>query len=300
MFRRRAQSFGPHGETADQACPDGAGSPVGVLEGAADPLLVGRQLAGVDAKDCHVGADGQFTWDFRDVALTSAFQGIVSASDRRVYAHEALLRVRGRDGRSVSPVVLFERMNAREDGRLLDRAVRLLHVSNFYRQLGAGSRLFLNVHGRHIEVRDLAHGEFFAAVLAEQGLSAGAITIEVLESSIEDNAALEAAIKSYKAFGFRVAIDDFGARHSNFDRVWQLDPDYVKLDRSLVVAAASNGRARIVLPKIVEILHDLGARVVCEGIEDEEHAKIAIESGADFLQGYLLGRPAALVSPKRC
>ncbi|HRN88824.1 EAL domain-containing protein [Hyphomicrobium sp.] len=291
MFGRRAQSFGSHGEVGEPRSPVVTGS----LKGAGDALLAGRQLAGLDARDCHVGKDGQFTWDFRDVALTSAFQCIVRASDQQVYAHEALLRARDRDGRPVSPVVLFERASALEDGRLLDRAVRLLHVGNFYRQLGANARLFLNVHGRHIEARDVAHGEFFAAALADQGLSASAITIEVLESSIEDNTALEAAIRSYKAFGFRVAIDDFGARHSNFDRVWQLDPDYVKLDRSLVVAAASNSRARIVLPKIVEILHDLGARVVCEGIEDEQHAKIARESGADFLQGYLFGRPAAAV-----
>jgi EAL domain-containing protein (putative c-di-GMP-specific phosphodiesterase class I) len=48
-----------------------------------------------------------------------------------------------------------------------------------------------------------------------------------------------------------------------------------------------------VLPKIVDILHDLDALVVCEGIEQGEQERIAIDSGADFLQGYLYGRPSA-------
>lgn len=233
--------------------------------------------------------------DFAGFTLSSAFQPILDARDRTVYSHEALLRARDAAGQAVSPVAVFDRVADSEDGRRLDRAARLIHVGNFYRQAGAGSRLFLNVHGRHIETRDVAHGEFFAAALAEQGLSAGAITIEILESSIDDFDALGAAVASYKTFGFRVAIDDFGARHSNFDRVWRLDPDYVKIDRSLVIAAATDPRARIVLPKIIEIVHDLGARVVCEGIEHEVHERVVLDSGTDFLQGYLYGRPSAVI-----
>lgn len=258
-----------------------------------DADFLNGQLARLDLGPCRPGEDGLVSCDFLGFRLSSVFQPILSARDRRIYSHEALLRAWDAAGEPISPVALFERISGAEDGRKLDRAARLIHVSNFYRKLGAGSRLFLNVHGRHIETRDVAYGEFFATALAGQGLSANAITIEILESSIEDFDALGSAVESYKTFGFRVAIDDFGARYSNFDRVWRLNPDYVKIDRSLVVAAASNARARVVLPKIIEIVHDLGARVVCEGIEDEVHERVAVDSGADFLQGYLYGRPSA-------
>jgi EAL domain-containing protein (putative c-di-GMP-specific phosphodiesterase class I) len=254
-----------------------------------------RQLARLALGPCRAGPENLLSCAFAGLTLSSVFQPILDARDRTVYSHEALLRASDGAGQAVSPVALFERVAGTEDGRRLDRAARLIHVGNFYRQQSVGSRLFLNVDGKHIEQRDVAYGEFFAAALAGQGLSASAITIEILESSIDDFDALGAAVESYKTFGFRVAIDDFGARHSNFDRVWRLNPDYVKIDRSLVIEAVTNVRARVVLPKIIEIVHDLGARVVCEGIEQQVHEQVATDSGADFLQGYLYGRPSAVV-----
>lgn len=264
--------------------------------GVSQTEFLDRQLRRLALGPCRVGPENLLSCDFAGFALFSAFQPIFDVRNRTVHSHEALLRAVDGEGRPVSPIDLFEqRVSGTEDGRRLDRAARLIHVGNFYRQQSVGSRLFLNVHGKHIEQRDVAYGEFFAAALAGQGLSASAITIEILESSIDDFEALGAAVASYKTFGFGVAIDDFGARHSNFDRVWRLNPDYVKIDRSLVIEAATNARARVVLPKIIEIVHDLGARVVCEGIELDVHERVAADSGADFVQGYLYGRPSAVI-----
>jgi EAL domain-containing protein (putative c-di-GMP-specific phosphodiesterase class I) len=286
-----AGTFAPPTE-ARSASSAGDGEPpqrrAGLDVGALDRHL--HQLA---LGPCNLGADGLVSCDFLGFTLSSAFQPIVGAAGRAPHSHEALLRARDRSGRTLAPPEIFEHALQAGEQRQLDRAARLIHVGNFYAQQGKGSRLFLNVHGQHIEKRDVSHGEFFAAALADQGLSAETIVIEILESAIDDFEALGAAIKSYKAFGFRVAIDDFGARHSNFDRVWRLNPDYVKMDRSLLIEAESNPRARRVLPKIVDILHDLDALVVCEGIEQGEQERIAIDSGADFLQGYLYGRPSA-------
>lgn len=260
-----------------------------------DTEFLDRHLNELDLGLSRVGPNDLLSCRFHELTLFSAFQPIVHARDRAVFSHEALLRAVDAAGHGISPVEVFDRAFGADDGRRLDRAARLIHVANFYGQRGAQSRLFLNVHGRHIETRDVSHGEFFATALAGQGLNAEAITIEILESSIEDFGALVAAVDSYKAFGFRVAIDDFGARHSNFDRVWRLNPDYVKIDRSLVVEAATNPRARVVLPKIIDIVHDLDALVVCEGIEDDVHERVALDSGADFLQGYHYGRPSAVI-----
>ena len=260
-----------------------------------DTEFLDGQLNKLALGPCGVGPGGLLSCDFLDYSLSSAFQPIFSVSDRMPHSHEALLRAQTTSQRAVSPVELFERASQARVERKLDRAARLLHVANFYAQRASGARLFLNVDGRHIEKKDVSHGEFFAAALAGLGLKADAITIEILESSIDDFEALMAAVASFKAFGFRIAIDDFGARHSNLDRVWRLEPDYVKIDRSLVVDAAANARARIVLRKVVEIVHELGALVICEGIETVDHEKTVLDCGTDFLQGYLYGRPSAAI-----
>ena len=115
--------------------------------------------------------------------------------------------------------------------------------------------------------------------------------LEIIESRIEESDRLVEAVAAYQQRGYRVAIDDFGCQHSNFDRLWQLSPDVVKLDRSLIVQSEINPRARKILPKLVDIIHDLGAQVVCEGIETPDQHALAASVGVDLVQGFYYGRP---------
>jgi EAL domain-containing protein (putative c-di-GMP-specific phosphodiesterase class I) len=70
------------------------------------------------------------------------------------------------------------------------------------------------------------------------------------------------------------------------------------LDRSLIVQSMINPRAKVIFPKLVEIIHDLGAQTVCEGIETSEQHRLALSSGVDLVQGFFYARPQAnLLSP---
>jgi EAL domain-containing protein (putative c-di-GMP-specific phosphodiesterase class I) len=229
---------------------------------------------------------------FGGLRLYSAFQPLVRASDGQTSAHEALLRARNAFGVSVSPAVAFAVPNTPTAIVYFDRLCRMVHAVNFVHLGDRQGHLFLNVDFRHvlsIEAGD--HGSAFENLLRHCGLSSAQIVIEVIESRIDDLDLLEEAIVAYRKRGFRVAIDDFGAQQSNFDRLWRLSPDIVKIDRSLVVEASRNPRARRVLPKIIDIIHELGASVVCEGIETPLQDALARDSGADLLQGFLYGRP---------
>jgi hypothetical protein len=104
-------------------------------------------------------------------------------------------------------------------------------------------------------------------------------------------------VRELKAQGFLLALDDFGAGHSNFDRVFTLAPTLVKLDRSVVVKAAQSQTVRRVTTQMVSLLHECGALVLMEGIERREEAVIALDSDTDFVQGYFFGRPAAQLLP---
>jgi hypothetical protein len=95
-----------------------------------------------------------------------------------------------------------------------------------------------------------------------------------------------------------IALDDFGAGQSNFDRVWRLQPEIVKLDRSLAQRAAIEPRARGVVTHMVSLLHQCGALVLMEGIELHEEALVALDAQVDLVQGDLFARPApTLVAP---
>nr|NJM04474.1 EAL domain-containing protein [Desulfobacula sp.] len=97
--------------------------------------------------------------------------------------------------------------------------------------------------------------------------------------------------------GCLIAIDDFGAGHSNFDRIWTLKPNIVKLDRSFLIRASTEKSIRGLLPGIVSLLHQAGALVLVEGVETRDQAIISIESDADFVQGFYFGKPSIRLCP---
>lgn len=231
--------------------------------------------------------------NYRGMQLCSVFQPLFAAGTLRASAHEALLRAVDEHGRPLSPGDAFAVPQTANEVVYFDRLCRVLHVLNFISQASNGAELFLNVSGRHLlNVENGGHGETFERLLAMCGLKPQQIILEVLEARVDHIEPLNKAVQAYRARGYRVAIDDFGCEHSNFDRLWRLTPDIVKLDRSLILQGTTNERARRILPKIVDIIHDLGARVVCEGIENLEQHHLATDAGADFLQGYLYARPS--------
>jgi EAL domain-containing protein (putative c-di-GMP-specific phosphodiesterase class I) len=244
------------------------------------------------------GVPGTLVWNgervtghYEGMVLESAFQPLLDASTLRPVAHEALLRAR--DGqRSLPPPEALARAKTPADQMYLDRLCRTIHAINFAAQASPGARLFLNVDANHVKGLDRSHGQTFLRLLGYCGLDPSQIVLELLESDIADEERLIAAAESYQGYGFGIAIDDFGSRSSNFDRLWKLSPDIVKLDRGLIHQSLDHPRARRVLPQLIALLHDLNARVVCEGIETERQHEHVAQAGTDLVQGYWYARPA--------
>lgn len=96
-----------------------------------------------------------------------------------------------------------------------------------------------------------------------------------------------------RARGIGIAVDDFGAGHSNIAAVVDLAPDIVKLDRSLITAAQVGTRRFRLLRSLVALCADQGAEVVAEGIETADELEAVVEAGVPYGQGYFLGKPVA-------
>ena len=240
--------------------------------------------------------DGGAFGEYDVLTLNSVFQPLLKAGTLDVVAYEALLRVTDRSGRHIAPDLLFKSLAENSGVVTLDRLCRVIHSINFFSQAKHGLYLFLNINGRHLlSIQKGNHGAAFETLLGYCGLEPSQVVLEILESEVDDLENVQLAIDAYKSKGFRIAIDDFGSRHSNFDRLWLLTPDIVKIDRSLIVQADHNPRAAKMLPYLVRLIHELGAQVVCEGIETPvQHAR-AVDSGVDLLQGFYYARPQALL-----
>lgn len=239
-----------------------------------------------------------FAAHFAHLQLHSQFQALVDPHTLRPQAYEALLRPKLRNmdngwhgSATLSPSDAFAAVKRPQEAIYLDRLCRVLHAMNFSRQQPGQALLFLNVSAQHLQAVAQHHGRTFAHLLQDCGLPSQQVVLEILEAEVPQLAHLQRAVEGWRENGLRIALDDFGAQHSNFDRLWQLTPDVVKLDRELVRQSVSNPRAATILPKLVEMVHDLGALVVCEGVETQEQHALCLDAGADLVQGYWYAQP---------
>jgi len=234
--------------------------------------------------------DGHATGLLQDYTCRSAYQPIVSPALMRMVGMEALLRVE-RGGTPLDTARFFAGLDEEQVVESC-RLARAIHVLNVPETALGNEWLFLNVHPESIRKRRASAGSLVSE-LAALGMGPERIVLEIVESAPLTDTELADFVSEYRREGFRIAIDDFGAGASNYDRVLSVHPDIIKLDRSLIANASASSRARRLFPHMVALLREAGSLVLVEGIENEEQAHIAIDADAELLQGYFFAKPAA-------
>ena len=246
-------------------------------------------------------AGGRWTAQHQGLRISSQFQPIYSLPHRSPVGYEALARFALPSGESIDPGQVFAQVSGTEAQLQLDRLCRLLHVHNFVSQDVPSCWLFLNIHPE-VFVKAAHEAPMLARAVStveQLGLPMHRLVFEVTEEVMAQGARFEEAVEHARATGCLLALDDFGAGHSNFDRVWRMKPEIVKLDKSLPQRALASPRIARVMAQMVALLHECGALVLQEGIEGRDDMQLALDADVDLLQGFGLGRPAAdLLAPQ--
>ncbi|PVY70681.1 EAL domain-containing protein (putative c-di-GMP-specific phosphodiesterase class I) [Tamilnaduibacter salinus] len=232
---------------------------------------------------------------FQGLTLRTALQPIFSISHKRIVGYEALIRAFDTDMARVLPLHLFQLPTTDPEDLMLDRLCRYLHIQNFASMNDEINWLFLNVSPRVVANKG-KRDAFFGHLLERTQFPPHRVVVEIVEQPTDDAEQLRRTVEYYKELGCLTAIDDFGAGHSNFERIWNLSPDIVKLDRQILNRATDDKRARQILNGIVSLLHQSGCLVLLEGVETREQAMIAIDGGVDFVQGFFFSHPSTELS----
>jgi EAL domain-containing protein (putative c-di-GMP-specific phosphodiesterase class I) len=229
----------------------------------------------------RAGLEAGFTRSLETMWM--AFQPIVDAGAREIFAYEALMRTA--EPSMPNPGIVLAA--AERLGRLTDigRRVRSLSAAAF-RSAPSASLLFVNLH-----TRDLLDPELFDPTSALATM-AGRVVLEITErASLDDVPDVVERVQKLRTMGFRVAIDDLGAGYAGLSSFVALEPDFVKLDMSLVRDVhKSSVRTRLV-GSLTGLCKDLGMRVLAEGIETVEERDAVRALGCDLLQGYYFAKP---------
>jgi EAL domain-containing protein (putative c-di-GMP-specific phosphodiesterase class I) len=131
-----------------------------------------------------------------------------------------------------------------------------------------------------------------ASVLQTTGLAPGNLKLELTESMIvEDATSTSAMLSELRALGVQVQIDDFGTGYSSLGYLQRLPIDTLKIDRTFVSRIGNNGSGAEIVQTIMALAHDLGMKVVAEGIETDEQLSKLQSMDCEFGQGYLFTKP---------
>ena len=216
------------------------------------------------------------------------YHPIVNSADGRVFGYEALARGSMRSLRR--PEVMFE--VAARAGLIweLSRLCRDRAIEGISQLLKPGEALFVNV-----DPHDFADPEFGDSALGSS--DAHRVVIEITErTAIKDYPKFRERLRTFRDKGFRFAVDDAGSGYAGLGSIANLEPDFIKLDISLINGIDTNFIKQDLVATLVRFANDQGAMVIAEGVEYEQEYEVVKSLGVHLVQGFYLHRPQQLTN----
>jgi diguanylate cyclase (GGDEF)-like protein/PAS domain S-box-containing protein len=227
--------------------------------------------------------------------LTLDYQPQFDLMTDRIAAVEALVRWHSPKLGQVPPSVLIP--VAEESGLIVPLGARVLREACHQAKRWCDSRYTPLQVAVNASALQFARGDLAATVasaLAETGLKASFLDIEVTESVImHDLRETARQLHELKDLGVSVSLDDFGTGYSSLGYLEELPIDTLKIDRKFIQRMNSTDNTRTLVESIVGLAHGLGMRAVAEGVETAEQLEQLRAMGCDRAQSFMLGRPAS-------
>ena len=220
------------------------------------------------------------------------FQPINRIDSGATRHHEVLLRLRGDDGKLLSPDAFLP--SAVRFGPMSEIDLwAIRHSAEAYAEYVEESpqlRLSINLSANAFESDNLS--EFVASVFEEYGVPANRIIFEITESlAVRRPRHVELQIDALREMGCKLALDDFGTGYSSFSYLQKLHFDFIKIDGSFVHDILNNPVDQKMIKLIAEVGREANMQTVAEYVQDAESLELLGELGVDLAQGFFVGRP---------
>lgn len=248
----------------------------------------------IEGEDYYVQKRKEFKNIIETRNINILFQPIVSLSEGRNYGFEALSRG-PRNSAFYSPEVLFP--FAAQEGCLytLEKMARELAIKES-KGIIQNEKLFINMSAQAIYQSNYTPGNT-VSLLQQYHLSPSDIVFEITErSAIHDFLSFRKVLSHYRSQGFQIAVDDAGAGYSSLQAISELEPDYIKVDKSLIHGINESRIKKNILESFTMFAKKMNSKVIAEGIETPEELKMVKDLGIDLGQGFFLARPENPVS----
>jgi diguanylate cyclase (GGDEF)-like protein/PAS domain S-box-containing protein len=225
--------------------------------------------------------------------LWAAYQPQINADTGKIEGFEALARWNSPRLGNVAPGRFIP--VAEETGLIDEIGLFMLRsVAKFIRRASEGGYRDFSV-SINVSVKQLHDKDFvsrFIRILKTHDVEPNRITIEITESfMIDDLDPVIARLTELREAGFKLSLDDFGKGYSSLSYLRMLPLDYIKIDKSFIDDILAHGPSVPLAKTIIELSHQLGLKVVAEGVEEREQLDYLNAHGCDYIQGYYYSKP---------
>lgn len=220
------------------------------------------------------------------------YQPIIDSLTGKIIGAEALARWHREDGTLGYPSVFIPIAEETELIGLLGEQI--------LEQACRDCKLFLNYSEDFIVHVNLSIKQIYddqivdkiSSLLEECELTARHLQVELTESAfMEDTSHTHKIIECIRSLGVGIALDDFGTGYSSLSYLTDMKVDTIKIDRTFVVKLPRDPKASALLTFLSQLIHDLGYKIVVEGVEEQDQLDFLVGLGCDYIQGYYYYRP---------
>jgi PAS domain S-box-containing protein len=222
--------------------------------------------------------------------IVSYFQPIIDNKTKEIVKYESLVRLIDDDDKVLAPFFFLE--TAKKSNYYLKITTIVLEHS-FTILKNCNVDISINLSALDIEQKSMR--KLILNLLEENKQDASRVVFELLEDeSIKDFGVVKKFISEVKTYGVKIAIDDFGAGYSNYERLLDYQPDILKIDGCLIRNIEKSSYSLSAVKSIVTFAKEQNIQTIAEFIENEAIYNIIKDLGVDFSQGYYFGKPEPL------
>jgi len=222
--------------------------------------------------------------------IVSYFQPIVNNQTKEIEKYESLVRLIDKEKNILSP---YSFLDTAKESKYYHKITSIVLKNSFQALYDTEMNISINLSSLDIEQKDTRKDFFY--LLKKHKNKAHRVVVELLEDEkIKDKNVIKNFIKEVKKFNVKIAIDDFGTGLSNFSRVLEYQPDYIKIDGSLVRNIEHDNFSQDMVETIVHFSKKQNIKTIAEYVENENIFNILRDLGVDYSQGYYFGKAEVL------
>jgi EAL domain-containing protein (putative c-di-GMP-specific phosphodiesterase class I) len=224
------------------------------------------------------------------------FQPIMNLYTGEIHHYEALARIHALDGTVIQP---GEFITTAERYGLISRIDRIItektmNIQSGLKRAGKNITFSMNLSGKLLGDEDMLC--YLKNSIIQSGADPDYLVFEITETATINNMSKAIAfVKALKNIGCKISLDDFGVGFTSFVHLVELEVDFLKIDGSFIRHLPESDRNRVLVKTIVDMAKGIGIKTVAEFVDREETLHILRQTGVDYAQGYLIGKPSQML-----